>query len=74
MTFISDNSVIYVVYVLYMVPTAKEILFSRTKLPFPGQSIQDLKIIKIWAKMHIIFIQCMIKGIVNLHFKFSGLI
>ena len=32
-----------------MVPTAKEILFSRTypvlKNPFPGQSIQNLKVI-----------------------------
>jgi len=25
-----------------MVPTSKEILFSRTKLPFSGQSIQDI--------------------------------
>jgi len=29
----------------YRVPTANKILFSRTKLPFPGQHTQDLKII-----------------------------
>jgi len=28
-----------------MVPTAKEILFPRQNYHFPGQSIQDLKII-----------------------------
>jgi len=35
-----------------MVPTAKEILFSRTKLPFPGQIIQNLKVINedMWEK------------------------
>jgi len=49
-----------------MIPTAKVILFSRTfpgqNYHFPGQSIQDLKVINqdIYAKKHIIFIQCMI--------------
>jgi len=48
-----------------MVPTAKEILFARTFLGqiyhFPGQIIQDLKVINqdMWEK-HVIFIQSMI--------------
>ena len=52
-----------------MVPTTKEILFSRTfpgyfqdkHFHFPGQIIQYLKVInQDMCKKHIIYIQCMI--------------
>ena len=48
-----------------MVPTAKEILFFRTKLPVSRTKYMRFKgniyiYIKICAQKHIIFIQCMI--------------
>jgi len=46
---------------IYMVPTTKEILFSRTfpgqNYHFPGQSIQDVKLInqEIWGQGYHIY-------------------